>query len=147
MTATDLLPNGTRVTLTTTLDIHTAGAHGTVHGSWASHTGVIFDTNPGYIRYVPTTYLTAHQDVADVTRAAEEAVLHIIEAAHDMDTPCNAQPDCPNTAVWWWECACGTPRYACEPHRNRYDLWHETRERACSRCLHTIPNPIPWRAL
>lgn len=148
----DLLTNGTPVTLTTPIPHHPAGAHGTVHGSWATHTGVIFDTNPGYIRYVPTTYLTTHQDVADVTRAAEQAILHIIESAWDMDTPCSWPEGCDTVAVWWYEHDCGDTIYACEMHRALHQKIRERRARAgkrsaCKVCRQPAPNPIPWRAL
>lgn len=149
----DLLTNGTHVTLTTGLPGLNAGEHGTVHGSWASHTGVIFDTNPGYIRYVPATYLTTHHDVEDVTRAAGLAVLHIIETAWDLDTPCSAK-GCNTPAVWWAEhTPCGDIHYRCEPHRAADDERHaegitagHTKAR-CIRCRELAPIPVQWRAL
>ena len=150
----DLLPNGTRVTLTTNIDIHTAGASGTVHGSWATHTGVIFDTNPNYIRYVPATYLTTQQDVEDVTRAAEAAVLHIIETAWDIDTPCS-KTNCDTPAVWWAEhTECGDTFYVCEQHRASTDQKHAEhiertgRNRArCVKCGGITTIPVQLRAL
>jgi hypothetical protein len=152
MSATDLLTNGTRVTLTHTLDPHTAGSTGTIHGSWASHTGVIFDSNPDYIRYVPPSYLTTHNDVADVTKAAEDAVLHIIESAWGMDTPCSWPEGCDIAAVWWYEHDCGTTIYSCEKHRIIQDDHNVRRLRngkrsICRGCDNNTPNPIPWRAL
>lgn len=149
----DILTNGTHVALTTPLPGHPAGSTGTVHGSWASHTGVIFDSNPGYIRYVPPTYLTTHQDVADVTKAAEDAVLHIIESAWDMDTPCSKR-SCNTPAVWWAEHThCGDIHYRCEPHRAADDERHaegiaagHTQAR-CLRCGNLATIPVQWRAL
>lgn len=152
---TDTLADGTPVVLLTPQPGHPAGAHGHVHGSWASHTGVIFDTNPGYIRYIPADQLQPVSDEAvedlELDRT-DRVTFWAIAHHHDNDTICNVPTGCTQLAVWWWECACGTTRLGCEPHRAEYDLSAEhihTRggSALCRNCRTLIPYPLPWRAL
>lgn len=143
-----------RVTLLYDMPTHTAGEHGTVHGTYGNYVGVCFDTSPHLIRYTaPSNLAPATQDVEDVTRAAEAAVLHIIETAWDVDTPCS-WPDCDENAIWWWEHTCGHTIYRCGPHRyqqdtrmEQYDIAHPGQPWRCAACRTTSPSPIPWRAL
>lgn len=146
-----------RVTLLHPIPHHGAGEHGTVHDMHHHWIGVRFDSTPNLIRYVEPVDLapiTDHNDVADVTRAAQDAVLHIIEAGWNMHIPCSAK-DCDTDAVWWAEhTGCGDTFYVCEPHRAETDDRHQKHimrtgdpRARCIRC-HGITNiPVPWRAL
>lgn len=148
----------TRVTLLHDIPTHHAGEHGTIHhtyntdrGHWI---GVCFDNAPHLIRYVePIDLAPATHDAADVTKAAEDAVLHIIESAWNLDTPCSTK-GCDTPAVWWAEHTyCGDIHYRCEPHRAADDERHaegiaagHTQAR-CTRCGNLATIPVNWRAL
>lgn len=147
----DQLANGTHVTLTTTLPGIPTGTHGTVHGSWATHTGVIFDTNPAYIRYVPPTVLRIdHPDsIDDVELTTPERISFYAIAHHHDDeyNTCNNPDGCGRDALWWWDCTCGHTRYGCHPCRTAYDHHNTGETRLCANCHTPIPQTLPWRAL
>lgn len=144
-----------RVTLLHDMPTHHAGEHGTVHGTYGEYVGVRFDTSPHLIRYTACGNLQpATHDAADVTQAAADAVIHIIEEAWDVDTPCS-KTDCDTPAVWWAEHThCGDIHYRCEPHRAADDERHtnyinqtgHTNAR-CIRCGNLATIPVQWRAL